>query len=277
MSAITNFDFHNIMPGQQLPPVQEVVARGSIMWGPMTHQQFFPGIIDGTSRDAGNTGYTNVLRPGLLLGRVAGTKKYKQFDPTATDGTQKVAAVLLHAVKVQMDSTDRDRFMGYVLIRGGLRTGGIQLASSSNYGIVGNANEWLIRRQMDSRFIFDDMPEGYSFGGSFVDLSAATLTLTELMTGTEVFCTGATAKTITLPASPKRGLRYTVYNTGGADLTLTCATADIMIAYNDATADSVALSTASELIGGSFEVIGTGTAWMVVPRLWEGQTATVAT
>ncbi len=277
MSAITNFDFHNLMPGQQLPPVQEVTTKGSVLWGPIHHQQFFPGIIDGTARDAGNTGYTNVLRPGLLLGRVSGTKKYKQYDPTATDGTQNVAAVLMHAVKVQMDSTDRDRFMGYVLIRGGVRSKGIQLASSSSDGIVGNASEWVIRRQMDTRFIFDDRPEGYALSNNFMDLSAATLTLTEAMVGVEVFCTGTTAKTITLPASPKRGLRYTVYNTDNGNLTLTCATADIIIGLNDTAADSVALSTANELTGGSFEIIGTGTKWMVVPRLWEAQTVTLAT
>lgn len=277
MSGITNFNFHNLAPGQQLPGVQEVVAKSSVLWGRLDHQIFYPAVVDGSSRDAGNTGYTNVLRPGLLMGQVTATGKWKQYDPTAVDGTQVPSGVLLHAVSMQMNATDYDRYLGYILIRGFIRAGGISLASTSNYGIVGNASEWLIRRQMNSRFVFDDRVQGYELDQNIIDLSAATLTLTETMAGTMVVCTGATAKTVTLPASPKRGLQYVVYNSGGGNLTITCATPDIMVILNDEAADSVTLSTPSELIGNSFQVIGTGTKWLVVPRLWEAHTVTPAT
>ena len=56
------------------------------------------------------------------------------------------------------------------------------------------------------------------------------------------------------------------------------AAAGDLIAFNNAAADSVAFSTASEKIGGFFEVIGLDNAsWMVIPRLGQdSQTVTIA-
>lgn len=109
-------------------------------------------------------------------------------------------------------------------------------------------------------------------------LIAASATLSEVHNGTHVMVRGATgAVTLTLPASPKRGLRYKITNVSDQNLIIAAGTADTMVAYNDLNADSVALSTSSEKIGGSFEVIGDGTGWVVVPMVWDGQTATIAT
>ena len=275
--SMVNFDFHNIMPGQNNTQVDEAVARGAITWGPQKAQYFYPAIIAGATRDAGNTSFTDTLRPGLLLGYNQTTKKWGVFDPTATDGTQNPAGVLLTATRVTLNGVSTDRFNGQVLIKGMVRAAGLSIASSSTQGIVGNANEWLIRRSFNNNFVFDDRVQGYSRDMAFQDLSAATLTITEAMAGTMFLLTGATNKTLTLPASPKRGLEYSVHNKGAGTVTITCGTTDIITALNDETADSVALSTASQIIGGGFRIVGDGTRWLVISNVFSGQTVTVAT
>lgn len=275
--SMVNFDFHNIMPGQNNAQVNEVVAKGSITWGPQKAQYFFPAIIQGAARDAGNTGFTDTLRPGLLLGYNPTTFKWAQFDPTATDGTQVPAGVLLTATRVTLNGTSTDRFNGQILIRGMVRAGGLSVAASSTQGIVGSTYEWMIRRFMDQNFIFDDRVQGYRPDMSYQDLSAATLTITEVMAGTLFLLTGATNKTITLPATPKRGLEYSFHNKGAGTVLINCATPDIITALNDETADSIALSTASNIIGGGFRILGDGARWLVLPNVFSGQTVTVAT
>jgi hypothetical protein len=274
-----SFDMFGIGPGHYLTPFQEVVNSTNITWGRLDQQIYLPVVIDGSSRDAGNTNFTDVLRPGLLLGKASsGADKNKMFqwNPDATDGSEYIAGVLMSAQKMQLMGTDQDRYMGYVLFGGCVKAAGICVASSSSDGIVGNALEWLIRRQMNRSFVFDDIPSGYN-PGTHVRTVTASLTVTEAMAGTMFLSAGAGAVTFTLPATPKRGLEYTFYNTVNQNMIVTCATTDIMITLNDAAADSVTLSTASEMIGGSFRVIGDGTKWVVIPSLWEAQTVTVAT
>lgn len=275
--SMVNFDFQNIMPGQSNAQVNEVVARGSITWGPQKAQYFFNAIIAGASRDAGNTGFTDTLRPGLLLGYNLATRKWAQFDPAAVDGTQTPIGVLLTATKVTLGGTNADRFMGQILVRGMIRASGLSIAGSSTQGIVGNASEWLIRQALNERFVFDDRVQGYSKDQALMDITGASTTITEAMAGTKFLCTGATNKTLTLPATPKRGLMYSVHNKGAGTVLVTCGTPDIITTLNDETADSVALSTASQIIGGGFDILGDGARWLILPQVYSGQTVTVAT
>lgn len=275
--SMVNFEFHNMMPGQQNAQVNEVVARGSITWGPQKAQYFYPGVIAGTTRDAGNTGFTDVLRPGLLMGYNPTARKWAHFDPAATDGTQTPAGVLLTATKVTINGTNFDRFNGIILVRGMIRAAGLSIAASATQGIVGNANEWLIRNALDQNFVFDDRVQGYRPDQAVQFVSAATLTITEVMAGTKFILTGATNKTLTLPATPKLGLRYSVFNKGAGTVLVNSVTADILTTLNDETADSVALSTASQIIGGGFDIMGDGARWLIIPQVYSGQTVTVAT
>jgi hypothetical protein len=274
---MVDFGFHNMMPGQSNAQVNEVVARGSITWGPQKAQYFYPGIIVGSARDAGNTLFTETLRPGLLLGFNPTTRRWAPYDPAATDGTQNPAGVLLFATRMTLNGVNQDRFTGQILVRGMVRADGLSIANTATQGIVGNANEWLIRSALDQNFVFDDRVQGYRVDQSVQFLSAATLTLTEVMAGTKVITTGATNKTITLPATPKLGLRYSVFNRGAGTVLVTCATPDIITTFNDETADSVALSTASQIIGGGFDIMGDGARWLAIPQVYSGQTVTVAT
>lgn len=273
-----SFDMSNLLGGHYATPFNEVVNPTNITWGRLDQQVFLPAIIDGSARDAGNTNFTDVLRPGLLLGKItsgADANKFKQWNPDATDGSQKICGVLLSAQKMQLLGSDYDRATGYILFSGNLKASGIMIASSSTPGIAGSSLEWLIRRQLAQSFRLDDDPSGYFPGQNAVSVTADT-TVTEAMAGQMFITNGAGSVTFTLP-SPKRGLEYSFYNAVDQNMVITCATTDILIVYNDIAADSVALSTASEKVGGSFRVVGTGTKWLVIPSLWEGQTPTLAT
>jgi hypothetical protein len=73
----------------------------------------------------------------------------------------------------------------------------------------------------------------------------------------------AGAVNFTLPqATPQRaGLWYRFKNAVDQNLTVTATPADSLIVFNDLTADSIALSTAGQKIGGEIEVFCDGTSW----------------
>lgn len=277
-------DLNQLIPGYNVPQLNEVVNAFGLSWGRLDQIRLLPFVVDGSARDAGNTGFTTVLRPGLLMGRVdtgaASTLlKLKQWDPTATDGTNKIAAVLWQPINMQVLGTNYDRFVGYACVGGPVVAKSLCVASAATQGIAGVASEYLIRSQMYPNFQMSDDPAGYKAeGGTFLTTIAATATITTALAGAHFVVSGAVAAvTLTLPATPLAGLTYTVTNASNQNLTITAGTADTMIVLNDLQADSIALSTASELIGGTFKIIGTGTAWLVIPHLWEAQTVTVAT
>lgn len=269
------------LPPGMLPEITTLEPElTSIFWGRLEQQVIGHNVvIDGASRDAGNTGYTTSLRPGLLLGKVTSTGKFKQWNPAATDGTQFIAGVLLHSVFMQRNSADQDRFVGYVMFGGLVKIHGLVIASETTSGIDGKDSEYDIRSQMYHAFKFDDDPIGYSVNMTKAfQTKTADYTVVEGDAGTIFTTTGAAgAVNFTLPATAKKGLAFTFINTADQNMTITAGTADTMIVFNDLAADSVSLSTLSEKIGGSFKVIGTGSAWIVIPNLWEAQTVTVVT
>lgn len=273
-----SFDMFNVGPGHYMTPFQEVVNSTNITWGRLDQQLYLPTVMDGSSRDAGNTNFTDVLRPGLLLGKVltgADKGKMKQWNPDATDGTQRIYGVLMSAQKMQLMGADQDRYMGYVLYGGCVKASGLVIASKTTDGIVGDALEWTIRRQMAMAFRFDDDPAGYVPGQAHSTVTADKV-VSEAEAGQLFIAGGAAQITFTLP-SPKRGLEYSFYNAVDQNMVVTCSTTDVLVIFNDTQADSVALSTAGQKIGGSFRAIGTGTRWLIVPNAWAGQTVTTAT
>ena len=113
-------------------------------WGSQYQGVFANGLIDGNTIDSGNTP-TFQLRPGLLLGQVLSTGKYKGYSPTATDGSEVASAVLIEGLRMlDFSGTAVDRF--YAVLVGGP----VQAAKLLNLDL--NA-----RQQMASRFIFDDI------------------------------------------------------------------------------------------------------------------------
>jgi hypothetical protein len=56
--------------------------------------------ISSAARDAGHSGKTTTLRPGLLLGEIGDSRIYKQYDPSAVDGSEVATGILQDEVKV---------------------------------------------------------------------------------------------------------------------------------------------------------------------------------
>lgn len=54
-------------------------------------------VLDADARDSGNSPDTT-LRKGLVLGKVTASDKYKEYDPTAGDGTETARLILADEV-----------------------------------------------------------------------------------------------------------------------------------------------------------------------------------
>ena len=76
-------------------------------------------MLDSSARDSGNTP-TTTLRPGLALGKITASGKYKEYDPSASDGSEVCVGFLederkvLDADGVASDNTGVLVFHGFV-------------------------------------------------------------------------------------------------------------------------------------------------------------------
>lgn len=263
------------------PPGPEAAlesAERTFSWGPARNLIWFPrsAVIDGASRDGGNTSLTTTLRPGLILGRVTSGGKFKQYDPTATDGTEIPFGILAISVKVvDADGANRDRHAPIVVagpVKSGQLISGLSPYTLDNYA----------RSQMRPRFWFDD---DFSGGGHAwfpwrrEIAKTADYTVTAADNGTLFTTFGASgAVAFTLPTLA-RGLYFGFSAQANQNLTVASAgSADDIIAFNDLSADSVAFSTASEKIGGLFRVYANvaATKWIVENVSAGANTVTVA-
>lgn len=97
--------------------------------------------------------------------------------------------------------------------------------------------------------------------------------------GTVFTTRGASAAvTFTLPAvASGSGCVFTFISAANFAMTVASAEGDNIVTFNDAAADSIALSTANEIIGGAIKIIGDGTVWYALMNLSEAQTPTIAT
>lgn len=104
-------------------------------------------------------------------------------------------------------------------------------------------------------------------------------TVTAADSGTVFHTTGAGGAVVfTLPAINTGPWHFLFINGADQDMTITSATADTIVTYNDLNADSVAFSTSSEKIGGAVEVWCDGTTLFVLGRpATIYQTITIAT
>lgn len=110
-------------------------------------------------------------------------------------------------------------------------------------------------------------------------LTGTAQTLTAAQSGTIFHNVGLTASiTLTLPVISTGPFYFKIIQGAGFSIVVTAATADTIITFNDAAADSVTFSTASEIIGGHYEVICDGTRLFVLPILAsEAQTVSIVT
>jgi hypothetical protein len=190
---------------------------GELVWGGNEREVLYQSsMIDGASR----FGTSPILRPGLLMGTVAATGKLKQWDPEATDGTQKISAVLENDLKmVDLSAANTDVFFR-TLRKAPLIAAALFIGDEA---MVGANNEWLARRQLaELGCLFDDKKSGVLEDGQVILNANTTLDATHY--NRTIVVTGA--RTITVPAASaaNRGVEFLVHATGGTTTFATGAT-----------------------------------------------------
>lgn len=258
----------NALPG--INAVLQTIAN-NFMWSLRQQQVIKDIVLLSTTVDAGNTP-TTLLRPGLLLGMIAATGKCTIWDPTATDGSQYLYGILAHDQGTLTVGTAADRWLGYAVVGGRVKAANLLIPGQSTFGLSGKDLEFLVRSQLTQtgRFIIDDLPAGSPFAGwaNVRSVAAASPTaLTAADNNTLFVGTHSALTTWTLPA-PKAGLRFGFYATTNTGIKVASASAGQLIGYNDAAANTVAISTTAKTIGGMLELIGLNTSsYLVMPRL----------
>ena len=229
-------------------------------------------VIDGATRDAGNTP-TTVLRPGLILGKVTATGKYKEYDPDGSDGTQIAEAILPIELKAtDFDANDADRHFG-VIVGGLVRAGKLLLLDDQARTQMGT----------NGRFLFDDdLINKQSFLGVpwTNEQAIADTTLVAADTGKRFVATTADVD-FTLPAIAN-GLAFKFLRASEHEMAIISAEGDNLIVGNDLAADSLTFTTAGDQIGvqvfAEALYVGTTLKWLVtydIPPLGTGVTAGV--
>lgn len=243
-------------------------TENAFLWGPDSWILLKSIVIDSAATDSGSTPTTD-LRPGLVMGQVTSTKRYKAYSPTATTGEQIAEGVLFHGVRMlrPIDAT-ADHQLAQLVVAAPVKGGSL-------FGVDNFA-----RAHMHGRFIFDDLLVGNQSGWKDVVAKTADYTVVAADNNTIFTNRGAAgAVNFTLPAIAK-GLRYRFCVEADQNVTITAATADTLVVFNDAAADSIAFSTVAERIGGAFEIYANDNAskWLVFVMLGaETQTPTIAT
>lgn len=229
------------------------------LWGPNTWYLTKSIVIDSASTDSGSSPTTD-LRAGLLMGKVTSTGRYKPYSATATTGEEVAEGILFHGVRMlrPLDAT-ADHQVASLVVAGPVKGGNL-------YGI-----DQVARKQMKGRFIFDDdLVSGASFMG-FKKETAKTADYTVLSTDYGVLFTNtgaAGAVIFTLPTLAAGAGPFGFLVVADQTVTVASAAGDDMVTVNDASADSVAFSTAGDKIGGFVVVYANaaGTKWYVEKR-----------
>lgn len=254
--------FANNLPGMDAS-VQTV--ENEYNWGPSFPWGCIGIVLNSAAVDAGNSP-TTVLRRGIVLGLITATLRYKQYDPTAVDGSQFPLGILDTTTDMLdprtatvREKTAQMRIWGWV-------------KPTSCFVGTGTLDE-NTRVTLRHRFVFDDLRS--PIGASPVVPKTADYTVVTADNG-KIFTTqgAAGAVNFTLPTL-LRGYRFLFLAEADQNLTVTAA-ANTLVAFNNLTATSVAFTTAGNKIGGGFEVFANAdaTKWLVRPT--GSNTVTVA-
>lgn len=219
----------------------------SFGWGPFPRVVFIlPKEIDANAVDARFTGTTWRLAPGLVMGVITSSGNYTNYSPTATDGSQIAAGVLMESYRMQdIFSGSNVAKQAAMMVGGPVRTAGLGgLDQKARYDLKAQG------------FIFDDDPRGPVQWRQIEIAGNQTVTIPVPAVGSTyqnatefVVTSGAGAAVFNLPVIAP-GLRYKFYNANGQQLTVT-ATTNNVIAFNNLTATTLTFNTANTLIGGS--------------------------
>jgi hypothetical protein len=252
------------MPGMGSPSES---TENEFLWGNRETAHFESGVIVSTATDSGATP-TTVLRPGLLMGKVTSSGKWKQYDPAATDGSEVAQGILRNGVNMLDTSGSAADKAGVFVVKGFVKNGSV-------YNL-----DYLARRHLFGRILFDDDFPGLAPLWKTVVAKTADYTIVAADNDKIFTNKGASAAVnFTLPALA-RGLHFQFCCEADQTITLTSVPSDSLVVFNDAAADTIAFSTSSEKIGGWFEVFANSDAskWLVKVSLGiETQTPVITT
>jgi hypothetical protein len=128
-----------------------------LFYGPMQGIILTPStnsIIDGTSVDAGNTGFTNVLRQGLVMAQVTATKKWVPFNNAGSGGAEIARGILLLATAIP---NGQDIINAQICVAAPcLEPAGLCLAAAAAYGLAQTGAGLNVRKHLAFNFKFAD-------------------------------------------------------------------------------------------------------------------------
>lgn len=242
------------LPG---PQAARETAETNFLWFRGATAVFQNGVVVLSSTLDSGSSTTTQLRAGLLMGKITSSSKYTQYSPTATDGSQVVAGVLVYPVSmIGPDGVAVDKMN--VLVVGGC------VKNASLQGLDAQA-----RQQMRGRFIFDDDYQGnYTYPWRQELSKTANYTVTAADKGTLFDNAGAVGAVIFTLPTLANGLCYGFSVQADQNVTISSAAGDDMIAPNDASADSVAFTTGGDKVGAMVVVYSNpgATKWVVEKR-----------
>lgn len=136
-----------------LPPGVDGILEtkeGVIFIGDQRFFNFFKlqqALINGASRDTGNTGEETVLRVGLAMALNSTTEKWEPADVTSVAGTnlENIKGFLFASIQTQKNGADQDRFVTAIIVGGNIRSEGIILLGETAPGLAGATDEVLAR------------------------------------------------------------------------------------------------------------------------------------
>lgn len=235
------------------------------LWGNAASYQYTNALLAAATVDATNTPTTQ-LRRGLLLGRITASGLYTHYDPAATDGSEVAQGFLADAVNML------DRTSGAAAIH----VGRLVFMGLVKAGFVLGLDEQA-RRQLNNRFVFDDRLSGVPGGPLLIAAKAADYTVVNGTDNGKWFTTqgAAGAVVFTLPTTLARGNVWRFINEVNQNMTV-AAPANKLVVTNNATATSIAFSTANLKIGSVVEISTNADATKYVAHLLTTNTATIA-
>jgi hypothetical protein len=110
------------------------------------------------------------------------------------------------------------------------------------------------------------------------DITDTALTVTPDHFGSVIFNSAdVLAATLPTPIPAFNGAWVKFLNVDDT-ITIDCATADLLVVFNDATADSIETTTASHIVGNAYTALCTGAKWLIrCHPADEGVTQTIVT
>lgn len=239
--------------------------EAAFRWGPAGLGIITGGVIAANTVDSGNTP-TFELRVGLLLGLVTASGQWTNYSPTATDGSEVACGVLMTSLRMQdFQGVNQPRFFGILV------GGPVQAAKLLNLD--------LMARQQMNKFIFDDNFCGNAW---FPYKRLQTKTANYSVLASDNFTifdnTGAAgAVTFTLPPIAN-GYDFLFHVTADQNVLVTSNEGTNIVAFNNASASTVAFQTGGARIGGTLRLVSNaaGTKWYAFNMSAGANTITVS-